>query len=130
MYKERGIQLRARNRAHLEALKKRLDRLHGRKKWKIEETPNNDYGWRIRLSRTEWTAIAYTLAEEIVWPNFKDECKKEKVDLGYEDALHAVWHQMMRYQMRVRRPADAREYAEWQKSRKSPDVSGIGLEEE
>lgn len=79
------IMVRARVRAHLEALKARFPRL---KAAKILTDAGTDYRYRIIVPKEAWAEVAAALAQEIDYGNFKSACKR---DHEYHDALMRVW---------------------------------------
>jgi hypothetical protein len=91
-----GMQIRARNREHLEALKRRykiiLDKIP------IDETPQGDYGWRMTVSLEQWITVSGLLAADIDYPNFKDAARDANVDNRYLNILHRIWWMMFSYQ--------------------------------
>ena len=81
------IQLRARKRSHLLALRDRY-----LPDFEILDTPKADYPCRILLSPQHWVAVASLLACEIDYSNFKNEVHdKLPGDHEYTSALHSVW---------------------------------------
>lgn len=92
------IMLRARDRGHLEALKKRfLDRLG---QCEIQEFPGTDYAFRIFVAKTVWSQVLAGLAEETDYDNFKAEVARHQGQAGaaYEHSLHDVWSIMYKLQ--------------------------------
>lgn len=85
----RRLQVRARSRKHLELLVARFRQLRG---YPIIETPSADYRFRIVPRRKVWAKVAAALAQEITYPNFKNECHSNfELEDEYIDALHRVW---------------------------------------
>lgn len=84
------IMVRARDRAHLEALQERFpDRLGG---CEIREFPNADYRWRIFADKADWANALAELAAETDYGNFKGEVsRRQGPGSDYERALHEVW---------------------------------------
>lgn len=88
------LQVRARVRAHLEALCKRIDALHGSE---IIKTPKADYLFRILVDREVWLNAAGDLAGEIDYTNFKGACMRRLEPRAespldeYVSTLHEVW---------------------------------------
>jgi len=85
-----AIQVRARDRNHLERLAERFPDELGSPK--ILDTKDADYRYRIIIRRSEWPKLAARLAEDVDYGNFKSEAaarfgSKSK----YVDALHRVW---------------------------------------
>ena len=120
VFKDGGMQVRSRNRKHLEALKHRCMSL-GAKHWKILDTPRGDYGWRIKLTRDEWVKVAALLASEIDYANFKDAARDSKVDRRFVDALHDVWMRLFQYQRAVTWPS----YPEWRSEELPGDIHHV-----
>lgn len=85
----RRLQVRARSRRHLELLSENFGLLRG---YRIIETPTADYRFRIVVRRTVWAKVMATLAIELTYPNFKNECHgNRELEDEYVDALHRVW---------------------------------------
>ena len=79
--------VRARKRAHLEAMRKRYPTLP-----KIQDSNDTDYPHRIITSKSSITAIIMNLAEGIDYGNFKNEAKKTAPeDHAYHTFLGSVW---------------------------------------
>lgn len=88
------IQVRARERADLEALRAASGIASP-----IIETPKADYRFRALVSRSEWDAtIAPTLAASVRYPNFKRAIGDTPAQQHKLDAYHAVWATMHRLQ--------------------------------
>lgn len=86
------LQVRARSRKHLELLVERFAILSGPDISDIIETPRADYLFRIIVPRGAWAEVASALAQEITYPNFKNECVgQEELEDAYLSALHEVW---------------------------------------
>lgn len=92
------VMLRARRRAHLEAIRKRFAEL---KTCEILETANTDYRYRLVVSKAVWQQIAGILAAEIDYGNFKSRAHAHSGDPDYVDALHDVWAIMEKLQRRA-----------------------------
>ena len=88
------IMVRARVRAHLEALQKRCPDLLGQ--CTIRETAGNDYRFRIFIEKRVWSLVLSQLADETDYDNFKSEVARHQGRAGaaYESALHEVWSVM------------------------------------
>lgn len=88
------IMVRARVREHLEALRGRFHKLIGGAD--ILESEAADYRYRIIIKRAHWIEIATELATEIEYGNFKDECKKNVNQTGWDyiNALMRTWGTM------------------------------------
>src|SRR3981081_2484815 len=65
------IMVRARDRSHLEALKKRFPELLG--DCEIQESAGTDYAYRLFIQKSTWLAVVPGLAKEIDYDNFKSE---------------------------------------------------------
>lgn len=85
------LMVRARVREHLEALRARFHKLIGAAE--ILESESADYRFRMIVKKQQWTEIATALADEIEYGNFKDECKHNVQQTGwdYVNALMRVW---------------------------------------
>jgi hypothetical protein len=92
------IMVRARDRGHLEALKKRFPGLLG--KCDVQESPGTDYAFRVFVGKPEWSQVLSGLAEETDYDNFKSAVARHQGRSGvaYERALHEVWSVMHRLQ--------------------------------
>jgi hypothetical protein len=92
------IMVRARVRAHLEALKKRFSDLLGQ--CEIQEFADTDYGFRIFIAKSVWSQVLARLAEETNYDNFKSEVARHqgKAGAAYEHSLHDVWSAMYKLQ--------------------------------
>ena len=93
------IMVRARVRAHLEALKERFPDLLGDRG--ILESPSADYAFRIFVPKPVWSEVVAALAEETEYDNFKSAVAKQQgdADTAYVHALHQVWSVMHRLQV-------------------------------
>lgn len=94
------IMVRARLRAHLEALKARFpDELGG---CEIVETKRSDYAFRLFVGKAAWTRVVAALADEVDYDNFKDEVEAHQGDAGagYHHALGDIWSVMYELQRR------------------------------
>lgn len=92
------IMVRARDRQHLEAFKKRFPALLGR--CDIQEFSGTDYAFRIFVGKPAWSQVLSGLAEETDYDNFKSEVARHQGRAGatYERSLHEVWSVMHRLQ--------------------------------
>lgn len=92
------IMVRARVRAHLEALTKRFPELLG--PCEIQEFAGTDYAFRIFVAKPVWSQVLAGLADEIDYDNFKSEVARHQGQAGaaYEHSLHDVWSVMYRLQ--------------------------------
>lgn len=92
------IMVRARLRAHLEALKKQFPDLLGT--FEIQESAGTDYAFRIFVDKQVWSEVLAGLAEETDYDNFKLEVARHQGRAGaaYERSLHDVWSVMYRLQ--------------------------------
>lgn len=84
------VLIRARRRDHLERLCGRF----GLTAAKIQETPENDYPFRLFVGRAVWIGVAWAMAEDIDYGNFKDEVQRSEGATEYERSLHSVWGTM------------------------------------
>ena len=86
--------VRARDRGHLEALKKRFPALLG--KCDIQESGGTDYAFRLLVGKPAWCAVLSGLAEETDYDNFKSEVARHQGRGGtaYARSLHKVWSVM------------------------------------
>jgi len=85
------IMVRARLRAHLQALKERFADLLGA--CVIQESSGTDYAYRLFVPKPVWMQVLAALAEETDYDNFKSEVARhqETTGAGYKRALHDVW---------------------------------------
>lgn len=85
------IMVRARLRAHLEALKKQFPDLLG--PCEIQDFAGTDYAFRIFVAKSAWSQVLAGLAEETDYDNFKSEVARHqgKAGAAYERSLHDVW---------------------------------------
>ena len=92
------IMVRARARAHLEALLARFPDQLG--SCEIRESSATDYAFRILVSKSAWSDVMAELARDIDYGNFKSEVARHQGSAGaaYEDTLHEVWGTMLRLQ--------------------------------
>ncbi len=92
------IMVRARARAHLEALQARFPDQLG--SCEIRESSATDYAFRILLSKSAWSDVMAELARDIDYGNFKSEVARHQGSAGaaYEDTLHEVWGTMLTLQ--------------------------------
>ncbi len=92
------IMARARDRGHLEALKKRFPDQLGR--CDIHDFVGTDYAFRIFVDKPVWSRVVAELAEETDYDNFKSEVARYQGHDGeaYEHSLHEVWSVMYRLQ--------------------------------
>lgn len=81
------VQMRARVRKDLEDLQKRFGPLL--RPYQIYETPNADYAFRIFLPQHEFALLAFYLASDIDYGNFKAEI--ERTDPRRAAVYHRVW---------------------------------------
>ena len=94
------IMVRARVRAHLEALRERFAELLGN--CEILEDAGTDYAFRIFVGKVVWSEVLAGLGEELDYDNFKSEVARHQGRAGakYEGSLHKVWDVMHRLQER------------------------------
>jgi hypothetical protein len=95
------IMVRARVRAHLDALKTRFEDVLGA--CEVMESPHTDYRWRIFVDKAQWSGVVEALAGEIDYDNFKGAVARHqgRDDSAYEHALHDVWSVMYELQRPV-----------------------------
>lgn len=88
------IQVRARDKAHLENLIKGFPKeLAGTP---VHSFKGTDYPFRIYLPKKTWAKIAELLSEEIDYTNFKNEAGAKCGEKSpYVHALHEVWWVML-----------------------------------
>lgn len=92
------IMVRARVRAHLEALRERFpDLLEAAE---MHDSLGTDYAYRCFVSKATWSDVVARLAAELDYDNFKTEVRRHQGRAGaaYEDALHDVCSVMHRLQ--------------------------------
>lgn len=84
------IMVRARVKAHLQALQKRFKEL---RPFPIYESANSDYRFRLFCPKGTWAHVMCDLALDLDYDNFKSEVKRfqGKKGAAYESALHRVW---------------------------------------
>ena len=92
------LMVRARSRAHLEALKERWPDHLGL--CEIRTSARTDYAFRIFVDKQAWSRVLSELALETDYDNFKSEVVRHQGRAGaaYEHALHDVWSVMHRLQ--------------------------------
>ncbi len=88
------MMVRARDRGHLEAMKKHFPALLGG--CDIQEFAGSDYAFRIFVDKPTWREVLSELAEEIDYDNFKSAVAHHQGRAGtaYERSLHDVWSVM------------------------------------
>lgn len=92
------IEVRARRREDLEQLGVNTPIPAGTP---IVETPYADYRYRVVLTPAQWAWVCESLAREVCYPNFKDECAAQRgKQSDYVEMLHDVWELMRRYQQK------------------------------
>lgn len=84
------VQVRARVKAHLEALRARFPALG---EPEILTTTDSDYRYRVIVEHDAWNRAASMLAEDIDYGNFKGACGRSGTWLNpeYVHALHEIW---------------------------------------
>ncbi len=87
------IAVRARRRAHLEALRERFPAELGAAP--IREDGRTDYPFRLFVGKAEWAEALAALARETDYHNFKDTVHEREGASRYERALHDVWRVML-----------------------------------
>jgi hypothetical protein len=92
------IMVRARVRAHLEALKEHFAELLGQ--CEIQDFTGTDYAFRIFVAKPVWSQVLAGLAEETDYDNFKSEVARHQGKAGsaYAHSLHDVWSVMNKLQ--------------------------------
>ena len=92
------IMVRARVRAHLEALKKQFPNLLGQ--CDLQTFAGTDYAFRIFVAKSVWCQVLAELGRETDYDNFQSEVAHHSGAAGaaYVDALHDVWSVMFRLQ--------------------------------
>ncbi len=90
------IMVRARVRAHLEALQRRFPELLAG--CEIKEYPGSDYAFRIFVDKSSWSQVLVGLNEELDYDNFKSAVADLQGHNDYEHSLHQVWSVMHRLQ--------------------------------
>jgi len=92
------LMVRARLRAHLEALRERFANLLA--DCEICEFVGTDYAYRLFVDKPAWAEVVVGLNNEIDYGNFKSEVARHQGREGraYEEALHSVWSVMNRIQ--------------------------------
>jgi len=92
------IMVRARVRAHLDALIQRFPELLG--PCAIQEFAATDYAFRIFVAKSVWSQVLASLADETDYDNFKSAVARHqgKAGAAYEHALHDVWSVMYELQ--------------------------------
>jgi hypothetical protein len=85
------MMVRARVRAHLEALKNQFPEALG--SCEIQESSHTDYAFRVFVDKPKWASVLAGLAEDVDYDNFKSAVARHMGDEGaeYEHALHEVW---------------------------------------
>lgn len=88
------LMVRARVRAHLEALKSQYLDLLGA--CEIQASSHTDYAYRLFVSKADWAEVISRLASGTDYGNFKPEVRRHQGPSGaaYEHALHDVWSVM------------------------------------
>jgi hypothetical protein len=84
------LQVRARVRSHLEALRARFPTLAD---CPLLTTSNSDYRYRLIVERNAWAKVASQLALDTNYRNFKAECGRAGPWIGeeYKEALPRIW---------------------------------------
>ena len=63
---------------------------------KVFHTPDHDYPYRIRITKTEWAEYVYEAAQGIDYHNFKNAALKNATR-ERDDRYHLVWMAMAGY---------------------------------
>ena len=91
------VMIRARDRNHLTALKKRF--AAELRDCEILETSHTDYRWRIVCPKPVWVKCLAGFGENVDYGNFKDACaRRHGHGSSYLDALHRVWWELLKLQ--------------------------------
>ncbi len=92
------LMVRARVKAHLDALKSRFASQLG--SIEIFEDTGTDYAYRLFVPKAAWGQIMLELTEELDYDNFKGEVAghQGKSGAAYAHSLHDVWSVMHRLQ--------------------------------
>ena len=61
---------------------------------KLITTPNADYRYRIVIDAVQLIKIMTTMAKDVNYTNFKNECAKRPDQDHNHDALHKIWSVM------------------------------------
>jgi hypothetical protein len=86
------VMVRSREKDHLHALKAAIGI-----KATLRRSTATDYPYRITISKSLWAHTLSQLAEDINYPNFKDEAemvergRKKSNRTPYSDNLHDIW---------------------------------------
>jgi len=84
------VMVRARRREHLEAILKSVD--INPVAAEVEWTPDRDYAYRVVMTKQEFAFLLQTIANEMDYHNFKDECHAHlPEDWRYHGWLMQVW---------------------------------------
>lgn len=88
------LMVRARVRAHLDALKARYPDPLGA--CEIQASSHTDYAYRLFVSKNDWAQVMSRLTLDTDYGNFKSEVHRHQGRAGapYEHALHDVWSVM------------------------------------
>jgi len=104
------IMVRAHDRQHLEALRKRFPAHLGG--LKIKATENTDFFFPLLVPKRKWAEVCKGLAAETNWNKFKPEAERitRSMEHGhdYVNAIYQVWGTLERLQRAVEGPADRR----------------------
>ncbi len=92
------IQIRARDKSHLQNLKDHFDIVE---RSPILTTPEADYRFRIVVKRWRWEKLAAELAADIMYSNFKGQCERRGLIRSMIHTLHDVWGLMFAYQRKM-----------------------------
>lgn len=92
------LMVRARVRAHLEALRQRFPDVLAT--CEIHEFAGADYAFRLFVAKSVWAQVMSALTEEIEYDNFKAAAARHQGAAGrdYEHSLHEVWQVMNKLQ--------------------------------
>ena len=86
------IMVRARDRAHLEALIAKFPEQLGLSE--IKAFPGTDYAYRIFVPKAAWSRVLSALGDDLDYDNFKTAVGNHQGYNDYEHSLHKVWQIM------------------------------------
>lgn len=94
----RCVQVRGRSKKHLDQILRRychVGKVSALSASAIQETPERDYPFRFYLSRQDAGLLAYRMAMDIKYENFKDAAKSSagtgSVEKDYPGLLMRIW---------------------------------------
>ena len=95
---EHPVQIRARCREDLEALRERWGALLG--ECAVIDTPQGDYPARLCITGETLEALMREIAQDLDYPNFKGEIGRTPGQTDKLHAYHGIWEIMADYQRR------------------------------